>query len=185
MDSATVRAGVTTKAIARTQRQTRRRETILGLLFVAPATILTFIFGLFPVLSGFFISMQGGTILPQGFVGLRNYFTALGSLAYLLALSISCALLLGSYLDFRRSHVAMQRGMGNFYLSLLPGTLAALATLILLGLLFSGFMLVLGIWPLAILILAVGGYLYLNSREHGGLRNKISSWLVIVRMYVG
>ena len=40
------------------------------------------------LISGFFISMQGGSIIPQGFIGLANYFTLLGSIAYLVALAI-------------------------------------------------------------------------------------------------
>ncbi|HLY27662.1 MAG TPA: hypothetical protein VKQ72_15060, partial [Aggregatilineales bacterium] len=185
MESVQAHSGVSANVrdLARTRHRAKRREAILGLLFVAPATILTFIFGLFPVLSGFFISMQGGTVLPQGFVGLQNYFTALGSLAYLLALALAFAMLIGSYMAFRVPIAAMQRGKGNFYLYLIPGTLAALAIMILLALLFAGYSLELSIWPLAMLTLAVGGYLYVDSREHGGMNYTLNSCLMMLLIF--
>src|SRR2546423_15638798 len=90
------------KDIASGYRRARWQEALLGLLFAAPATVVMFVFGLFPVVTGFFISLQGGTVIPEGFVGLRNYFDALGSLSYLMVILIALALLSGSYGLFRR-----------------------------------------------------------------------------------
>src|SRR5579885_2630385 len=79
----------------------RPQEIILGYLFIAPALIITFIFGLFPVILGFVISMQDGTLVPTGFVGFRNYLAALGSIAYLLAIALALVLTIGAYYAFR------------------------------------------------------------------------------------
>lgn len=105
----------TANQLAVGQRRSQRRESLLGLLFVAPATILMLVFGLFPVLYGFLISMQGGTILPQGFVGLDQYYKALGSLAYLLMLAIALSLIIGDYFLYRAVSKEMRAGKGNSY----------------------------------------------------------------------
>ena len=160
------------------------REALLGFLFVLPATILTFTFGLFPVAYGFFISMQDGTILPVGFVGFRNYFTALGSLAYIVVLGIALALAIGAYAAFRRSYSAMQRGDGNFYLYLFPGMAAALAFFGLLGLLFTGYLLEFGIFPLILLIVAIGGYVYLEFRQRSPIIYVVNSWLTMFLIFI-
>ncbi len=118
-------------------RRPRPQEIALGYLFIAPALIITFIFGLFPVILGFVISMQDGTLIPNGFVGFRNYLVALGSIAYLLAIALALVLTIAAYYAFRAPYRAMREGKGSFYPYLLPGTLAALATLLLLGMVFG------------------------------------------------
>ncbi|HVO42415.1 MAG TPA: ABC transporter permease subunit [Aggregatilineales bacterium] len=119
------------------QRRARVREAFLGLLFVVPATLVTVVFGLFPVLYGFFISMQTGVPLPQGFIGLTNYLNLIGSLAYLFVIGIALLFFLGAYGLFRTSYHAMQAGKGDFYRYLVPGLLASAGTLILIGLFFT------------------------------------------------
>src|SRR5260221_3416676 len=80
------------------KQRARMREMILGLLFVAPAALVTATFGLYPVISGFFISLQGNQgFLPVGFAGLQNYFAVLGGLAYLVMLAVAVSLIIGGY----------------------------------------------------------------------------------------
>src|SRR5450432_4255603 len=123
--------------VAAGNRRARLRESLLGYLFAAPALIITFFFGLFPVILGFVISMQDGTIIPTGFVGFRNYLAALGSIAYSLAIALALVLIICAYLAFRVLFKARQEGKGDYYPYLFPGTLTALATLLFLGFAFG------------------------------------------------
>ncbi len=163
------------RELAAGQRRARQRESLLGLLFVSPATLVMLIFGLFPVIYGFFISMQGGIIIPEGFIGLDNYFRALGSLAYLVALVIALMFVIAGYILFRTPFTAMRAGRGDFYRYLIPGFIAGPATLILLGLLFTDNM-ALALFPGLMLVIALALYAYLEARQHSGLNYIIGSW---------
>src|SRR5260221_2358661 len=160
-------------------RRPRPQEIALGYLFIAPALIITFIFGLFPVILGFVISMQDGTLIPNGFVGFRNYLVALGSIAYLLAIALALVLTIAAYYAFRVPYRATREGKGSFYPYLLPGTLAALATLLLLGMVFGdllGFVLL----PIVLLVIAIGGYIYLHSQQPRAVSYAVNSWLTML-----
>ncbi len=54
-------------------------EAVTGYLFIAPATIILTVFGLFPVLFAIYISMHRWRIKKGAFVGLKNYDKALGN----------------------------------------------------------------------------------------------------------
>jgi ABC-type sugar transport system permease subunit len=145
---------------------------LLGYLFILPALVVTAVFGLFPVISGLTISMQGGIILPEGFIGLGNYFEAIGSLAYLLGLIIALVLLFIGYRLFRASYLIHR---GRFYPYLAPGAFAALATLLLCGAFFGGFH-QLDIVPAGLLLLALVMYAGLELRSHAGPMTVLRSW---------
>lgn len=148
-----------------TRNPARQQEALLGLLFVAPATIITLIFGLLPVVYGFFLSLQGGVAFPEGFVGLAQFVRALGGLAYLLGIAIALIFALGGYQLFRQASAAMQRGGGNFYPYLIPAFIAAPAILMLSVMLFLGnygYLLI----PIILVLIALGTYIYLNANSH-------------------
>ncbi len=166
---------LTQQALMAGQRRARQREAMLGILFVAPATLAMLIFGLYPVLYGFFISMQGGIVIPEGFIGLDNYFQALGSLAFLLSFAIALVLVVVGYRLFRTPFAAMLGGQGDFYRYLIPAFIAAPATLALLGLFFSN-NLAFAATPLVLLIIALALYGYLETRQHSGLNYIVGSW---------
>ncbi len=163
-------------------RRPRPREIVLGYLFIAPALLVTFTFGLFPVLLGFVISMQDGTLIPNGFVGFRNYLAALGSIAYLLVIALALVLAIGGYSAFRGPYREMQAGGGAFYPYLLPGTLAALATLLLFGTVF-GDLLILVPLPVFLLIVAVGWYFYLQAQQRRPIAYVTHSWLIMLFLF--
>src|SRR5258708_31444763 len=100
--------------IAAGNRRARLRESLFAYLFAAPALVITFIFGLFPVILGFVISMQDGTIVPTGFVAFRNYLAALGSIAYTLAIALPLILIIVAYLVFRFPFTSIQHGNSTF-----------------------------------------------------------------------
>ncbi len=54
------------------------QEAITGYLFIAPASILLTVFGLFPLLYAFYISLHRWRIKKGPFLGLKNYTKALG-----------------------------------------------------------------------------------------------------------
>jgi len=60
------------------------REHLTGYLFVAPASVLLFIFGIFPVAFAFFVSLNRWRRTPDEFQGLDQYVNALGDFAYVL-----------------------------------------------------------------------------------------------------
>ncbi len=164
-DSITGRAGPS-------QRSLRRREALLGFLLIAPAVLVTAIFGLYPVVSGFAISLQGGVVLPEGFVGLSNYVAALGSLSYLLALVLASAFLVIAFRLFRSAFLVLHE---QFYPLLAPSLLAALATLALLGVLFTGLH-QLDIVLLLLLALAAALYAILAARCPVSAMDILRSW---------
>jgi multiple sugar transport system permease protein len=135
--SADAQLSIAQKALIAQQRRSRLRDSILGLLFVGPATLITLVFGLYPVVYGFFISMQTGIPLPQGFVGLTNYLTLIGSLAYIFVVIIALLFFLGAYGLFRTQFIAMAEGGHDFYRYLVPGLLSGMGTLILTALFFT------------------------------------------------
>jgi multiple sugar transport system permease protein len=73
------------------QRQffsSRRGRTILenltAYLFLAPAGILIFLFGIFPVAFALFVSLHEWRRFPEAYAGLDNYVEALDNFAYVL-----------------------------------------------------------------------------------------------------
>lgn len=154
------------------QRSSRWRDALLGFLFIAPAVIVTAVFGLYPVISGFVISLQGGVVLPEGFIGLSNYVAALGSLSYLLAFVLSLAFLVVAYRLFLSAYTALQE---RIYPYLIPGLLAVLATLALLGAFFTGLH-QLDVIPLILFVLAAALYAILAARSPVSVMNILRSW---------
>ena len=68
------------------------REALTGYLFVLPATLATLLFGLWPVVAGFYESIKSGSPITNKYVGLSNYVRSLGSLTYVLLFALSLAL---------------------------------------------------------------------------------------------
>ncbi|GAB4524684.1 MAG: hypothetical protein OHK0046_39730 [Anaerolineae bacterium] len=68
-------------------------ENITAYLFLAPAGLLIFIFGIFPVGFAFFVSLHRWRRFPEENRGLDTYVDALGNLAYVLFFWIAIGLL--------------------------------------------------------------------------------------------
>ena len=67
-----------------TRRGRLLQENLTAYLFLAPAAILLFLFGLFPVAFAFFVSLHRWRRFPDEYIGLANYEKALGNLGYIL-----------------------------------------------------------------------------------------------------
>ncbi len=106
-------------------RQVRRiREYITAYLMIAPATLLIFLFGIFPVGFALYVSLHKWRIKRGKFLGLTHYQKALDNLAYVLLFVLALAALVGGYFLIRRilKHVK-EEGDKKDWLMIFPGAL--------------------------------------------------------------
>lgn len=100
---------------------------MLAYLFLSPALVLLFLFGIFPVAFAFFVSLHRWRRFPDEYVGLANYIRALGDLAYVLFFWLGVGALIYALTVARR--LWAQRGDRSL-LYLVPGALNAGALLL-------------------------------------------------------
>jgi multiple sugar transport system permease protein len=86
--------------------ETQRGKTILENLtayaFLAPAAIIVFLFGIFPVVFSFFVSLYRWRRTPGDYRGLDSYIRAMGELGYVLFFAIAIsAVVFGVYTLYR------------------------------------------------------------------------------------
>lgn len=80
-----------------TGRQRRRlKESVLGYLYIAPASAILLLFHLLPVLSAFYISLHKWKILQGEYLGLTNYQSVLDSTAFWQSLKVTVFYVLGT-----------------------------------------------------------------------------------------
>ncbi|MCK5635049.1 MAG: sugar ABC transporter permease [Anaerolineales bacterium] len=79
-------------------RGRRLREYLTGYAFILPSLLLIFTFGLFPVGFALYVSLHKWKIKHGPFVGLKNYASAIDSLAYVLFFGVAIGL---AYLAIR------------------------------------------------------------------------------------
>ena len=78
------------------------QESLTAYLFLAPALMLVFVFGIFPVGFAFFVSLHRWRRFPGDFLGLSNYVQALDNLAYVLFFWLALGALVYALLLLRR-----------------------------------------------------------------------------------
>jgi len=78
------------------------RESVTGYLFVTPALVLIFMFGIFPVAFAIYVSVNKWRLVRTDFVGLSNYVRAIGNLAYVAAFFLAVGAMIGVYLIIKR-----------------------------------------------------------------------------------
>jgi multiple sugar transport system permease protein len=158
-----IREGIKARPLAASGRNSKRREALLGLLFVAPVMIVTLIFEIFPVIYGFYISLQDQKgVLPDGFIGLANFQRAVGSFAYVIPLVVAVILVLVSVRFLITGLAAQRDGKGNFTLYLGPGLIVGGATLAFSIIAFR-FGLEYTAIPFIVLVVGIGLYYALNN----------------------
>ncbi|MCA9906639.1 MAG: hypothetical protein KC547_22445, partial [Anaerolineae bacterium] len=117
MAATTQLSGLASAQQARPRRRRALLENIQAYLFLMPAGLLIFLFGIFPVAFAFFVSLHQWRRFPGEYRGLAHYTTALGELAYVVFFWIAVgALVYGSYIIYRQ----FKQGVSNL-LALLPG----------------------------------------------------------------
>ena len=101
------------------------REHLTGYLFIAPASILIFMFGLFPVIFALFVSVHKWRIKRTDFINLKNYVNAIGNLAYILVFALGVGALIGFIFLVRRIVKLAREKKDNPVLSIVPGPVYA------------------------------------------------------------
>ena len=105
------------------------RGYLTAYLMIAPATILVFIFGIFPVGFALFVSVHKWRLKRGGFVGLKNYIGAVGNLAYLGVFLLGIAALVFTFIQFRKVYRKLHNHTERFWILLIPSLLQGAATL--------------------------------------------------------
>ena len=105
------------------------REYLTGYLMIAPATLLIFIFGIFPVGFAVFVSIHKWRLKRGDIIGLVNYTNAVGSLAYILVFAIGIGALVFTFYKFRDVYRSQEGKRIRFWLLNLPGILWAATVL--------------------------------------------------------
>jgi multiple sugar transport system permease protein len=91
-------------------------------MFIGPAALIIFLFGLFPVAFAFFVSLHRWRRFPDEFQGLDNYVDAVGNLAYVSFFWIAIAMIgFGLYSAWRVYRRARKADDWRKLAYLLPG----------------------------------------------------------------
>ena len=90
------------------------REHLTGYLMVAPALILIFIFGIFPVGFALFVSLHKWRLKRGDIIGLDNFTSAIGNLAYLLIFAVAVGALVWAFLHFSKTRKKFSRNTPAF-----------------------------------------------------------------------
>jgi len=107
------------------RRGRRLREYFTAYIFIAPAALLVFIFGIFPVFFALYVSLHRWRIVRGEMIGLTNYINAISNVAYVAAFFLGIGALAGVY--FIIKHILGMRKAHNDqpWLTILPGLLFA------------------------------------------------------------
>jgi multiple sugar transport system permease protein len=108
------------------------QENLTAYLFLSPALLLIFLFGIYPVGFAFFVSLHRWRRFPGDYLGLSNYTEALDNFAYVLFFWLALGILIYGLLTARR---LWQAGGERWRAvsALLPGIFNAAAILLLLN----------------------------------------------------
>ena len=104
------------------------KEVLTAYLFIAPATILIFIFGIFPVGFALYVSLHKWRIKRSDFIHLQNYINAIGNLAYVVIFFLGIGALIGLYLLIRQILKTASENDDQPWLAIVPGLVYALTT---------------------------------------------------------
>ena len=104
------------------------KEVITAYAFIAPATILIFIFGIFPVGFALYVSLHKWRIKRGDFIHLQNYVNAIGNLAYVVIFFLGILSLVGMYLLIRKILRMARDNKEQPWLTIIPGLVYAATT---------------------------------------------------------
>ena len=105
------------------------REYLTAYLLLAPALILIFTFGIFPVGFALYVSLHKWLLVRDEFRGLINYVSALDNLAYIGLFAVGLGALAGSFLLLKNIWTRAQDEQDKPWLLALPALLHAAAML--------------------------------------------------------
>jgi multiple sugar transport system permease protein len=101
------------------------KEYITSYLFIAPASILIFIFGIFPVGFALYVSLHKWRIKRTDMINLDNYVNAIGNLAYIVVFFLGIGALVGIYFLIRKIVKLAREHNDRPWLTILPGFINA------------------------------------------------------------
>jgi ABC-type sugar transport system permease subunit len=105
-----------------TGRQGRKlREYLTAYAFIAPASILIFVFGIFPVAFALYVSLHKWRIKRTDFIHLKNYVDAIGNLAYVVVFILGLLALAGVYYLIKKSIETASENDDRPWICILPG----------------------------------------------------------------
>lgn len=107
------------------RRGRRLREYLTAYLFIAPASILVFMFGIFPVFFALYVSLHQWRIVRGDFIGLANYVNAISNLAYVVVFFLGVGALVSIYFLLKQILKVRQEHNDQPWLTILPGLLYA------------------------------------------------------------
>ena len=93
------------------------RDNLTAYLFLLPALLIVFIYGIFPILFAGYVSLYKWRIRQGEYRGLGNYVTAMGDLAYVFFFVIAIALI---YVGVSTAWQAIQDGRRSNVASMFP-----------------------------------------------------------------
>jgi multiple sugar transport system permease protein len=96
-------------------------------LFIAPATFLVFLFGIFPVGFALYVSLYKWRLKRTDFIGLDNYVKAIDNLAYVGAFILGLGALAMTLIMIRRVLAKAKNNQEQPWILTLPGLLTAAA----------------------------------------------------------
>jgi multiple sugar transport system permease protein len=88
----------------------KRQEQITGFLYVLPAFIIIFLFGLFPIGYSFYMSMFNWRVVKGNFIGLGHYADIIGDIWGLLLFLAGVGLLLLAYWVWNKAFKSLTAG---------------------------------------------------------------------------
>jgi ABC-type sugar transport system permease subunit len=84
------------------RRRRHLREYLTGYLMILPATVLIFVFGIFPVGFAIYVSLHKWRLVRGDFLGLANYTRAVDNLAYVFFFALGIGALIGVWYSLKR-----------------------------------------------------------------------------------
>ena len=124
--------------LLRTRRGRLLLENLTAYIFLAPASLLILLFGLFPVAFAFFVSLHRWRRFPDEYVGLANYEKALGNLGYILFFWLALIGFAAAVMVGKRLLNALRLSPGqNGIAALLAGVVSGYAALLAIDWLFK------------------------------------------------
>jgi multiple sugar transport system permease protein len=97
------------------------REYLTAYLMIAPSITLIFLFGIFPVGFALYVSLHKWRIKRTDFIGVENYFKAIGDLTYVALFALGVGALFGAYFLFRRIWANAKENQERPWLLAIPG----------------------------------------------------------------
>ncbi len=114
----------------RSKKGRQWREYFTAYLMIAPASILVFTFGIFPVMFAVYVSLHRWRIRMGKFIGLKNYVRAIDSLAYLLFFAVAAAFLFLGWKSVKSAFTKGRDSEDNPWLWAIPGVILGVAELL-------------------------------------------------------